>query len=93
MIKKELFVFLVMLSYGFILANSFHIYFILIRSRYFAKDKIFLRNLFDILFGIIGAILAFYLLLIINDGVFRLYIIIAIFTAFYIYYKIFKRGR
>ncbi len=89
MAKKQIIVFSVMLFFGFGLGAFFHIYYKIIRKKIGLKISKYIVNITDLCFGLLSAGIGFAILLYFNNGDFRFYVIISIFSGFYIYYKIF----
>ena len=88
MVLKELIVFSFVFIFALIIAALFHLYYVFLRKKLSNKKSFNLIVFLDLIFGIIAGFLCFLLLLKLNYGNFRFYILLSLFTAFYFYYKI-----
>jgi len=87
-LSNQFFSFLLMFTYGIILAAFFSFYLKINKSKH--KKKVFI-NIIDVLVGIVWGGLGLLLLFYVNYGEFRYYIIIAIISGFLLYYYSCKR--
>ncbi len=87
MVINQFYTFIIMFVFGIVMGVCFDIYQQIVNT---IKNK-FLLNTMDLLTGIIAGIAAFCVLLYVNWGAFRFYIIIAIFAGIICYFKMIKK--
>lgn len=69
-------------GYGFVMSGVYHII-----NRFLWKVPLFIRYLFQIVIGCLFGVLYFYGLVILNDGILRLYFFIMVFLGYLFYQK------
>jgi hypothetical protein len=85
---KQFITFVYMILFGFSLAGLYHIYYLYIRE--WIKNISVIANLLDFMFGIMTGLLGFLILLKVNWGEFRFYVILGILVGIFLYPIIFK---